>query len=403
MQPRVSSAATRQRVQPVARWLTLASIFLILYGSLFPFRFTALGDIGIGELLTGLRFQRTSRGDLVANLLLYMPLGLCLVLAWPARWRRLTALLWTLLVGTALSMTVELLQVYATSRVSSLTDVVINAIGTLAGGVVAIVYLELGTTLRIPGLAAGRPEPVPLGVVLLWLAFRLAPFVPTIDWQKYKDAIKPLFINPEVGALDTFRYLVGWLVVGYTVRQLWRREYALSAVMVIVAIVLAGRIVVVGKVLVAPELVALLACIPLAAVFVAIPDRRRIALLAVLLAATIVMQGLEPFEVLPQAREFSWVPFKNSLSDSLEVNYSVLLEKCFWYFSLVWLLARLGWGVLGAALATAGLLGAIEVAQLWLPGRSAEITDPLLALIAGALLALLGGNPAGSIRLPSHR
>jgi VanZ family protein len=170
-----------------------------------------------------------------------------------------------------------------------------------------------------------------------------------------------------------------------------------------VAIVLAGRIVVVGKVLVAPELVALLACIPLAAVFVAIPDRRRIAMLAVLLAATIVMQGLEPFEILPQAREFSWVPFKNSLSDSLEVNYSVLLEKCFWYFSLVWLLARLGWGILGAALATAGLLGAIEVAQLWLPGRSAEITDPLLALIAGALLALLGGNPAGSIRLPSHR
>jgi VanZ family protein len=170
-----------------------------------------------------------------------------------------------------------------------------------------------------------------------------------------------------------------------------------------VSIALAGRIVVVGKVLVAPELVALLACIPLAAVFVAIPDRRRIALLAVLLAATIVMQGLEPFQLLPQAREFSWVPFKNSLSDSLEVNYSVLLEKCFWYFSLVWLLARRGWGIPGAALATAGLLGAIEVAQLWLPGRSAEITDPLLALIAGALLALLGGSPAGSIRLPSHR
>jgi len=403
VQPRVSSAATRQRVQPVARWLTLASIFLILYGSLFPFRFTSLGDVGFNELLESLRFQRTSRGDLVANLLLYMPLGLCLVLAWPARWRRLTALMWTLIAGTALSVTVELLQVYASSRVSSITDIVINAIGTLAGGLVAIGYLELGTTLRIPGLAAGRPEPVPLGVLLLWLAFRLAPFVPTIDWQKYKDAIKPLFIDPEIGALDTFRYLVGWLIVGYTVRQLWRREYALSAMLVIVGIVLAGRIVVVGKVLVAPELVALLACIPLAAVFVAIPDRRRIALLAVLLAATIVMQGLEPFELLSQAQQFSWVPFKNSLSDSLEVNYSVLLEKCFWYFSLVWLLARRGWGIAGSALATAGLLGAIEAAQLWLPGRSAEITDPLLAVIAGALLALLGASPAGSIRLPSHR
>ena len=403
VQSTVSSAATRQRVQPVARWLVLASVALILYGSLFPFRFDSLVDVGFGELLASLRFQRTSRGDLVANLLLYMPLGLCLVLAWPARWSRLAVLVWTVLAGTALSVAVELVQVYSISRVSSLTDVVINAVGTLAGSLAAIVYLELGTTLRIPGIAAGRPEPVPLGVLLLWLAFRLAPFVPTIDWQKYQDAVKPLFLDPSIGVLDTFRYLVGWLVVGYTVRQLWRREYALFAVLCIVGIVLAGRIVVVGKVLVASELVALLICIPLAALIVANPDRRRTALLAVLLSATIVLQGLTPFQPLAHAQEFSWVPFKNSLSDSLEVNYSVLLEKCFWYFSLVWLFTRRGWSIPGAAAATATLLGAIELAQIWLPGRSAEITDPLLALIAGVLLALLGANPAASIRLPSHR
>lgn len=398
-----SSSAIRHRVQPIARWLVFATVTLILYGSLFPFRFFALGEIGFGGLLDSLRFQPTSRGDLAANLLLYMPFGLCLVLAWPAHWRRLTALAWTLIVGTLLSLAVELLQVYASSRVSSLADVLVNAIGTLAGGLIAIVYLELGTTLRIPGAAAGRPEPVPLGVLLLWLAFRLAPFVPTIDWHKYEDAVKPLFLEPEFAALDTFRYLVGWLVVGYTVRQLWRREYALLALFVIVAIVLVGRIVVVGKVLVAPELLALVLCLPLAALFVAIPDRQRTTLLVVLLAAIIVLQGLKPFEFMPQAQQFSWVPFRSSLSESLEVNYSVLLEKCFWYFSLVWLLTRRGLGVAGAAFATTALLGAIEVVQLWLPGRSAEITDPLLAIIAGVLLALLGTNPAPSIRLPSHR
>jgi VanZ family protein len=104
-----------------------------------------------------------------------------------------------------------------------------------------------------------------------------------------------------------------------------------------------------------------------------------------------------------EPQPFSWVPFKNSLSDSLEVNYSVLLEKCFWYFSLVWLLTRRGRGVAGAAFITAALLAAIEVAQLWLPGRSAEITDPLLAVIAGLLLAILGVHSDTTIRLPSHR
>jgi VanZ family protein len=331
-----------------------------------------------------------------------MPFGLCLVLAWPAQWRRVTALVATVIVGTLLSLAVELLQVYAPARVSSLTDVIINAVGTLAGGLIALIYLELGTTLRIPGVVSGRPDPVPLGVLLLWLAFRLAPFVPTIDWQKYKDAIKPL-LDPEFGVLDTFRYLVGWLVVGYTVRQLWRREYALFALFVIVVFVLAGRVMIVGKVLVPSEMLALLVCMPLAALFVSIPDRQRATLLIVLLAATIILQGLKPFQVVMEPQPFSWVPFKNSLSDSLEVNYSVLLEKCFWYFSLVWLLTRRGRGVAGAAFITAALLAAIEVAQLWLPGRSAEITDPLLAVIAGLLLAILGVHSDTTIRLPSHR
>ena len=78
----------------------------------------------------GLSFQRTSRGNLVANLLLYMPLGLCLLLSWPARWGRPTHVS-DGVSGTVLSFAVEMLQVYAPSRVSSLTDVVYDAGGTL--------------------------------------------------------------------------------------------------------------------------------------------------------------------------------------------------------------------------------------------------------------------------------
>jgi VanZ family protein len=395
----LAHGATR-RFQPVARWLTVAALVLILYGSLFPFRFDALGESGLFELLTGLRFQRTSRADLVANLLLYIPLGLCLLLSWPPRWRALTRLLWTVMLGTMLSCAVEMLQVHAPSRVSSLTDVVLNATGTLAGGLIALAYLEIGSSIRIPGIVPGRPEPVPLGVLLLWLGFRLAPFVPALDWQKFKEALRPVFLDPQFGLLDTYRYMVGWLVVGYAVRRLWRREYSLHALAAIIFIVLAGRIVIVGKVLVAPELLALVLCIPVSAALVAMSDRRRAGVLALLLASVIVLQGLKPFEFLAEAHSFSWVPFMNSLNDSLEVNYSVLLEKCFWYFSLVWLLTRWGMGVVVATGVTTGLLALIEVAQLWLPERSAEITDPLLALTAGILLALLGG--ASTIRIAAQ-
>jgi VanZ family protein len=41
----------------------------------------------------------------------------------------------------------------------------------------------------------------------------------------------------------------------------------------------------------------------------------------------------------------------------------------------------------------AQLLAAIEIAQIWLPGRTPEITDPLLALAAGATIWLLHDQP----------
>ena len=368
-------------------WLLAgASVVLILYGSLFPFRVRTDVDLGLIDAIRTLEFKATTRGDVVANLLLYMPLGLCLMLAWSGQPRR-RALAQALLIGVALSVAVEITQVFLRFRVSSLTDVALNAVSTLGGACVAIAYSALGTSLRIRLFAERRPDPVALSVVALWLAFRLAPFVPTIDWQKYKDALKPLFIGPQIGALELLRYVAGWLVVAYAIRLLTRREYAFPAAFAVVGIVLFGRLVVVGKTLNFSELVALAACMPVAA-FLIVLRERRVTVLAALLAAAIVAQGITPFDLLPEPHGFSWMPFRSSLGENLETNYSALLEKAFWYLSLVWLLTRSGWSRAAAAIGTAGFLAAIEIVQMWLPGRSADVTDPLLALAAGLLLAI---------------
>ena len=369
--------------------MAAASAALILYGSLFPFRLRTSPDVGLDDVLRTLStFRPTTRGDIVANLLLYMPLGLSLTFAWSGQRGRWSTLARTLMVGTALSVAVELMQLYVRFRFSSLTDIALNATSTLGGAAAALMYGAVGTSLRIPILASSRLDPAALSAVLLWLAFRLAPFVPTIDWQKYKDAVKPLLIDPQIGALDLLRYVAGWLVVGYAVRLLTRREYALHATLALVAVVQFGRIVVVNKTLSASELAALAACMVIAPLLIAVRARRRIAALAALLAAAIVAQGLAPLDFVPQAQAFSWIPFRSAIRGSIEANYSALLEKCFWSFSLVWLLTRCGTRTAVSALVTASLLAAIEVAQLWMPGRSPDVTDPLLALAAGLLLAM---------------
>jgi uncharacterized membrane protein len=49
--------------------------------------------------------------------------------------------------------------------------------------------------------------------------------------------------------------------------------------------------------------------------------------------------------------------------------------------------------VLAAAAVGTGLIFSVELLQTWLPGHRAEITDPLLALVAGGLTAVFERGP----------
>jgi hypothetical protein len=52
------------------------------------------------------------------------------------------------------------------------------------------------------------------------------------------------------------------------------------------------------------------------------------------------------------------------------------------------LLVQSGLSVLAATLLGAGAIFGVELLQTWLPGHAAEITDPLLAIAAGGLIAV---------------
>ena len=147
-------------------------------------------------------------------------------------------------------------------------------------------------------MAPGRVAPVPLGVIALWLAYRLAPFVPTLDWQKYKAALKPLLLHPHLTGTGVFRYLIGWLVVGEAVQQLWPREYTARAVAGIAAIVLLGCLVIVGKGCSVNEIVALALVIPVVSGLRLLPEREHRAAVALSLAGSPHSPGAATVELL---------------------------------------------------------------------------------------------------------
>lgn len=387
--------AARAQVQPIAALLAFGSLCLIVYGSLFPFDFSHdAGDLV--HVALGLHFRRTTRGDIVANLLLYFPLGLGLVPLLRERYGRVAGLTVAVATGLWLSFAIEVLQAYAPSRVSSLTDLLLNGVSTLAGGVAALLLHRFAGTLRITGTPGRAADPSALVVLLFWFCFRLAPFVPTIDWQKYKNALKPVLVSPEAPPLQIFSYLVGWLVADHALRRCFRGVNPWLALALAAAVVTAGRLVIVDKALSLAELVALPLCIPLAAVLARAHDRRRAATLAAATMAVVVLLGLEPFCWSATPTAFSWLPFRNSISGGLELGYTVLFEKAFWYTALIWLGTRAGWSFRAATGTAVLLLTLIEVTQQWLPGRSAEITDPLLALAFAVLLRVVAHSASAA-------
>ena len=120
----------RSSAVPIA-WLFAG---LIVYASLYPFSGWRVPGVGpLDFLLLGWPRWWTWF-DLVANLLGYMPLGFLLfVAAVRSGWRGPPSAWVATLAGTALSLSMEVLQNYLPQRVSSNVDLGLNALGSAFG------------------------------------------------------------------------------------------------------------------------------------------------------------------------------------------------------------------------------------------------------------------------------
>lgn len=106
--------------------------------------------------------------------------------------------------------------------------------------------------------------------------------------------------------------------------------------------------------------------------------------------AVLVLRGLTPFRLSPHSIALSWIPFEGFLA-APEWLHSifVLIEKIYFYGAAIWLLRAAGTRLLNAAVTVAAILGAIEIIQMYIPGHTPEITDPLLAILFACGLGIL--------------
>jgi VanZ family protein len=385
-----------------ARWLLAVVAFLIVYGSLFPFRFEDAGIGSLADLRAALPWARTTRSDIAANLLLYLPFGACLAWMLAARAGAVLGFAGAVLAAAALSTAIEVAQIYETRRVASLADVAFNTLGAGGGALLALLLRAAGRSFGRHPLDRVLAQPIAAALVLLWVSYRLVPFAPVLGPGEWLEAIAPLW-RESWAAWATLQWLVPWLVVGQALTALSRDRSGVRPLVLVMLLVAAGLIVLSGKSLVPAEALAMVLALALTWALDRLEEPAAAALLAFALAAVFLADGLRPFNFQLSRDPFGWVPFAESLVRYRSTNLAVMLERCFTYGAMVWLLARAGRSALAATALAGALVLAVEVLQTWLPGRVADITDPLLVVAAGGLLALFEGRPARGAGRPAQR
>lgn len=372
------------RANSAAPLLLAVVVALIVYVSLYPFRFAVDGPT-LFEALGRMSWARAGRGEMLNNVLLYLPFGFCFVLLVEPRFGRTAGLVAATLAGAALSLYLELLQASVPVRVSSYKDLTLNAIGALAGAGIGSVWHLLGARMAPQSTPQSHGRAVVVTILALWLLARLWPLVPELDLRQLKNAVRPLF-SPHIRPADLASFFVGWLVVAQAVFALARKQKAVDGFLVVIAVVLVGRTVVDGHTLVAAELAAIALLLPVLVLLSRLQDGTRSMLVATVLGTWLAWTALAPAlghggpgnVDLPALAEFIG---RNPPPPA------DLAAKGFGYLALAWLLVGAGLVPHVAAGVTVLFVLILCMLQLGLAAPVYSWVDVVLSLIAGLVVA----------------
>lgn len=207
----------------MSRFLLCLYFLGMVHGSFFPFRLETRPDAIRHNLASAVLLPYDADGrrsfsipDVARNIILAMPLGFLLVAGGLAGSALPSRLLRSGAVALALSVAIEVGQIFTVDRTTSALDVANQVIGSLAGAFIAHAALGArrdalaGRTLR---RLRGQPALGPLVVLTVVLAAdALYPYGVTLDistvWTNYKDATW----HPLAGRLVWHAVLVERLV-----------------------------------------------------------------------------------------------------------------------------------------------------------------------------------------------
>jgi VanZ family protein len=355
--------------------LFLLATVAVTYGSLYPFDFSrpAPAEGVLGRLIESLA-HAPSRGDVLANLVLYLPIGFFWSRLIPDRpgWLRLVS---GAAIGTAMSAAIEFAQLFDVGRDASLWDVALNAISALFGGLAAVVLPDGGQP-RGPSFRA--TDPLAIMIAVCWIGYRLCPFVPTIDWKQLKAALEPLLHASVLPLADTIRHAIAWLAFAMLAEVNRDTLGSRALLWLSVTSVLLAKPWMVGRLITPHEVAGAAVAVVLWTLFSAAIARRPL----LIGALTVAMMLYD--------RTLGGLPYDDLPDGPISAGVATMLQKLFWCGAVLWLLHRHGWPLVPIAIGLSGVLLAVALAH------GADFIDPAIALLLGGAVGLSRRTSAAS-------
>ena len=364
------------------RFLLLAIVF-IAYGSLYPFHFEVT-EQAAHPLLTvwqgwPISWDRFIVRDVVLNVVLYAPVGFAAATIARRRHSRAVSTAVAIAIPFALSTSMELLQVYFPGRDPSSLDVLANTVGGAIGAAAAVL-----TERRMRWLKLRKPSAPAAIILALWALQQFYPFLPDIGRTHVSESLHAVFNLRDLRIVDVWLGVGEWLALGAAIQFAFGRARTVWLVALMI-VGMGAQMATAGRNLNAWEPISAAIALLL---WHFIPDARHAKWFASILGSGIILRQLEPFYFLSVPQGFSWIPFAASFESSRESSVAIIARKAFDYGATIFLLRHAGWKYLSAAGVVALALAATEAIQTYLPGRTPEITDPVLALLIAAVLVI---------------
>ena len=354
---------------------------LISYGSLYPFEFSTAPSGAFGRLFSGFNLFG-SVGDVLGNIGLFVPWGLAGIFTIAPRRGMILAIAWTLAIGFVIALSLQIAQIWIPARTATLDDVFWNMVGCAAGALLG--HQLFARRLNLSGIV--NLQQASGYVLVAWIALEWLPLIPSLDFQLIKDNVKDLLAFESISFSLVLERAAMTLLLGELLNRLFRPLRALIVLPLLIAVVIFGKLFLIDVQLNASLILGYALGVMIWWMFYKLSPSHRTTTIVFILLLAYSIQALAPFSLKTVPSSFEWLPFAGLLEGSMLVNIRSLGSNLLLFSGVLLLLRTAGSNITAASVIVAMWVLGMEIAQLFVTGRSGSITEPLLVLITGQFI-----------------